>query len=238
MSFYGKLFNAMQKAFTKITIGDKSLLAETSEDAIAITGVNGISVFADNKTITIDGKTLEDNLTVSITNDSDPTDNILTYVITQNGKTVGSINIPLDLILREGSIVNENDRGEPGTFLKLTFKVENGTQDVYINVADLNEVAGDATDTITVNVDSNQKITANINPGSISTTELKDASITTAKISDKAVTAEKIASNAVVTDKIKDGAVTKEKLSEDLQTTIDKLSSSTYDEDSFTLTLF
>ena len=68
---------------------------------------------------------------------------------------IGRINIPLALILESGEITTTNDKNESGVFLHLTLRTsEFGSKDVYINVKDLNEIAGEDTDTIKIEVDS------------------------------------------------------------------------------------
>lgn len=51
---------------------------------------------------------------------------------------------------------------EPGTYLHLVFKTGYGSEDVYINVKSLNEVAGQDTEAIQVMVDASQAITADL----------------------------------------------------------------------------
>ena len=51
---------------------------------------------------------------------------------------------------------------EPGVYLHLVFKTGTGLKDVYINVKSLNEVAGQATEAVSVQVDASQAITADL----------------------------------------------------------------------------
>lgn len=51
---------------------------------------------------------------------------------------------------------------EPGTYLHLVFKTGHGSENVYINVKSLNEVAGQDTEAIQVMVDASQAITADL----------------------------------------------------------------------------
>ena len=71
-----------------------------------------------------------------LTKDSTSTDYAAVYHLTKDGENVGeAINIPKDLFVESGEIV-ENPAGQPeGKYLKLV--LQNQTAPVYINVADL-----------------------------------------------------------------------------------------------------
>nr|DAR10615.1 MAG TPA: hypothetical protein [Caudoviricetes sp.] len=72
----------------------------------------------------------------SLTKDATSTDYAAVYHLTKDGTNVGeAINIPKDLFVESGEIV-ENPAGQtPGKYLKLV--LQNQTDPVYINVADL-----------------------------------------------------------------------------------------------------
>ena len=72
----------------------------------------------------------------SLTKDATSTDYAAVYHLTKDGENVGeAINIPKDLFVESGEIV-ENPTGQPeGKYLKLV--LQNQTAPVYINVADL-----------------------------------------------------------------------------------------------------
>lgn len=72
----------------------------------------------------------------SLAKDATSTDYAAVYHLTKDGKNVGeAINIPKDLFVESGEIV-ENPAGQtPGKYLKLV--LQNQTAPVYINVADL-----------------------------------------------------------------------------------------------------
>lgn len=72
----------------------------------------------------------------SLTKDATSTDYVAVYHLTKDGDNVGeAINIPKDLFVKSGEIV-ENPTGQPaGKYLKLV--LQNQTAPVYINVADL-----------------------------------------------------------------------------------------------------
>lgn len=82
------------------------------------------------------------------------------YTISQGGNTVGTINIPKDLVAVSGEIVNSDGNNNPGTFIKLT--IQNGNP-FYIDVASLIEYnTVDSTAEVTLSQDANHKITATI----------------------------------------------------------------------------
>lgn len=61
------------------------------------------------------------------------------WTFKQGNVELGTIDIPLQTILKVAEIVGENDKGDKGTFIKLTFRTEEetGTSDVYIDVTEL-----------------------------------------------------------------------------------------------------
>lgn len=126
------------------------------------------------------------------------------YVIKQGENTVGTINIPKDMVVQSGEVVTNPEGQAAGTYIKLT--LANATNDViYVNVGTLVDIykAKDSAAQVQLAIDSSSReISATIVAGSISATEL--------------------AANAVVTAKIADGNVTKAKLSTDVQTSLDK----------------
>ena len=133
---------------------------------------------------------------VALSIKTDPEEGILkSYTITQgegeNAVTVGKIDIPKDLVVTEGSVV-ENPEGQPeGTYIKLV--IANQTAPLYINVKDLVDVYTAAQNAAQVQLAINSnEISATIVAGSIGTTELADNSVTTAKIGDGQITRAKI----------------------------------------------
>lgn len=124
------------------------------------------------------------------------------YEIKQGTTTVGTINIPKELVVEAGEIV-ENPAGQAaGTYIKLT--LQNVAEPLYIDVAKLVDVytAQQNAAQVQLNVDASNVISATIVAGSITSTEL--------------------AANAVVTAKIADKNVTKDKLSDAVQTSLGK----------------
>lgn len=101
----------------------------------------------------ITGATVEDALaevkdssivTLSSTTTSDGTSSILKkYTLTQNGETIGDIDIPKDLVVTSGSVVKGTWSGnvftevESGNGTALKLVIANQTEPVYINTLDL-----------------------------------------------------------------------------------------------------
>lgn len=126
------------------------------------------------------------------------------YTIKQGTKTVATIDIPKDMVVKSGA-VEKDPKGQPaGTYLVLT--LANATEDkVYVNVGTLVDIytAKASATQVQIAIDSaTREISATIVAGSVTATELADA--------------------AVVTAKIADGNVTKAKLSKEVQTSLEK----------------
>lgn len=131
---------------------------------------------------------------------------VKSYVVKQNGKQVGSIDIPTSLVVESGAVETDPTDDLKGTYLVLTLS-NKGQDKVYINVGTLVDIykakATAIGDKVKVTVDnSKREISATIVAGSITATEL--------------------ASNAVTTVKIADGNVTKAKLATDVQASLGK----------------
>lgn len=104
--------------------------------------------------------------------------NLKSYVFTQNGNTIGTINIPKDLVATHGELVKVNGTGKEGTFIKMT--IANGNP-FYIDVASLIEYnTVESTDEITL-TDTNHKISATINV--VNGSKLTDGSVAKTKLS-------------------------------------------------------
>lgn len=112
---------------------------------------------------------------------------IATYHLTKDGKNEGvAINIPKDLVVASGSVVELEDGALPegvtvaGTYIKLV--LANSAKPIYINVGSLIEyVTGGSTenDAIQINVSSDtHKVTASVKKGSL-TKEMLAADIVT-----------------------------------------------------------
>lgn len=128
------------------------------------------------------------------------------YTIKQGNNTVGTIDIPKDMVVESGEVVT-NPEGQPaGTYIKMV--LANVAEPLYVNVGTLVDIykAKASATQVQVAVDSaTREISATIVAGSIGATEL--------------------AANAVTTEKIADTNVTKAKLSTAVQASLDKADS-------------
>lgn len=126
------------------------------------------------------------------------------YVLKQGENTVGTINIPKDMVVQSGEVVVNPEGQDAGTYIKLT--LANATNDIiYVNVGTLVDIYKAKANAAQVQLaidSSTREISATIVAGSITSTELAD--------------------NAVVTAKMADGNVTKTKLSTEVQASLDK----------------
>lgn len=113
----------------------------------------------------------------SLTKDTTPSAGMAaTYHLTKDGVNTGvAIDIPKDLMVQSGSVVNVDGEGNTGTFIKLVLNDAANTA-LYINAADLVEyvtsgsVAGDM---VFVTVDpSTHKVTADITDGTVTKAKL------------------------------------------------------------------
>ena len=99
------------------------------------------------------------------------------YVLSQKGSAIATIDIPSDMVVSSGKVV-ENPAGQTaGTYIELT--LANATKDkIYINVGDLIEYvtgAAAADGIITTSVDDNHVLTATIGDGTITKAKLAEA---------------------------------------------------------------
>ncbi len=159
--------------------------ANSAVQSVTTDTASGITIGGDTKHPTVAVKVdvaPENKLTVSeaglkvvvpaadiynLTKDVDAGDYAAVYHLTKNGANVGeAINIPKDLFVKSGSIV-ENPQGQtPGTYIELI--LQNQEAPIYINVADLIDAyTGKVGDMITVAVSGTNEISATINKNSI-----------------------------------------------------------------------
>lgn len=118
---------------------------------------------------------LETSSKVTLTDNGSTSSYAKTYTISQGGSSIGTINIPKDLVVTSGSVVKNPTSSLTGTYIKLV--IANQTDPLYINVADLCDVyTGGSTATVKVAVSSTNQITASIVSGSVSKTML-DSSV-------------------------------------------------------------
>ena len=103
------------------------------------------------------------------------------YNLTKNGEIVGaSINIPKDMVVQSGAVIENPEGQAAGTYIKLV--LQNVEEPLYINVGDLIEyvTSGSAEgDMVVVTVSDDHKVTAAIADGTITlakmTTEVQTA---------------------------------------------------------------
>lgn len=124
---------------------------------------------------------------VTMTTNTSPQDTSLVkqYTLSQNGSTIGTIDIPKDLVAVSGEIVSQDGSGNTGTFIKLT--IQNGSP-FYIDVASLIEYNSVAdTDEIDMTESASHQISATIKTGSIALSKLASSVQTSIGKADTAV---------------------------------------------------
>lgn len=120
------------------------------------------------------------------------------YTIKQGSTTVGTIDIPKDLVVTSGSVVANPEGQTEGTYIKLV--IANQTDPLYINVGSLVDIytAKASATQIQLAIDSStREISASIVEGAVGTTELSENAVTTVKIADANVTLAKLATDVV-----------------------------------------
>lgn len=122
---------------------------------------------------------LTSSSTVTVSSAAGTDDVLKVYTITQGDKTVGTINIPKDLVVTSGSVVKgtwvdaafTEDVNGTGTALKLV--IANQDNPVYINTLDLvKDHTGSTVDGITVNISDTNVISVSVADGSITEAKL------------------------------------------------------------------
>ena len=155
---------------------------------------------------------------VTITSDVTSDGALKSYTIKQGTATVGVIDIPKDMVVESGEVV-ENPAGQPaGTYIKLV--LANVAEPLYINVGslvDIYKAKADATQVQLVIDPATREISATIVAGSIGTTELADNAITTVKIADANVTLAKLSTAVQASLEKADAAAPQTKLDEEVQ---------------------
>ena len=116
------------------------------------------------------------------------------YEITQGGTSVGTINIPKDMVVESGSVVENPEGQAAGTYIELV--LQNQATPIYIPVSKLVDVytAQASAAQVQLVISAANEISASIVAGSITSTELASDAVTTAKIADANVTKEKLSS--------------------------------------------
>lgn len=102
------------------------------------------------------------------------------YEFKQLGKTIGTINIPKDMVVQSGTVETKTQSGawgEAGTYLHLVLaNAENSS--IYINVGDLIEYVSAGSgenDAIQISISADHKVSASVKNGSITLAMLAEA---------------------------------------------------------------
>ena len=161
-----ELYMGYNSAWVKFGNGDNNYL-----DVRESKGVIQKTIDGSNWTDVVDlSKIAAPDSTVITVTEAEGSGSVLkAYTIAQGGTTIGTINIPKDLVVTSGSVVNgtwsgdtfkENASGK-GKALKLV--IANQTEPVYINPTDFIDVyAGGTNAEITVDVSNANVITATV----------------------------------------------------------------------------
>lgn len=132
------------------------------------------------------------------------------YTIKQGETTVGTIDIPKDMVVQSGEVVTNPAGQAAGTYIKLV--LANVTEPLFINVGTLVDIykAKASATQVQIAIDSStREISATIVAGSVGTTELADGAVTTAKIADGNITLAKLSTGVQTSLGKADSAVQK-----------------------------
>ena len=211
----GKISAAQQAAEAKAQAAQDKAdeIAADMGDVDGLSTTNKVVVDAINEVLTAVG-TGGAAAVVSVTATGATSDYAQVYEIKQGGVSVGTINIPKELVVESGEVVTNPAGQAAGTYIKLT--LQNVADPLYIDVAKLVDVYTAQANAAQVQlaVSASNEISATIVAGSISSTEL--------------------AENAVITAKIADLNVTKAKLSQSVQDSLDKADAAAPQESTYT----
>lgn len=177
------------KDYTDEKVGDLSTLKTTVKD----NGVTAINELFDK----IDASVTSGALSIDTTQTTEGM--AKSYTIKQGEKTIGTIDVPKDMVVSSGElqVLSETDAAghTVGTYLVLT--LANATSDkVWVNLDGLVDTytAAQSATQIQLAIDANtREISATIIAGSVTATEIATDAITTEKIADKNVTKDKLA---------------------------------------------
>lgn len=143
---------------------------------------------------------VEDAKTASAVSIEEDTTNSLyakVYTVKQGTNTIGTINIPKDMVVSSGTVETNPDDDHQGTFIVLT--LANATADkIYIEVGTLVDIYTAQQNATQVQLAINaatREISATIVAGSITSAELAADAVTTVKIADGNVTYAKLAAD-------------------------------------------
>lgn len=168
-----KKLDSLTAADASVTVGGTDT-AKTVKVAISEkTSGNALTLAEDGLAVTVPAAT---DYTVTVTEQQTAdTGYAKTYVIAQEATSLNAkINIPKDLVVSKGEIVNSNG-STSGTFIKLTL---NNDDVIYIDVKDLvDEVEANNGENpvVSITVTEGHKIAATLNNGTVTKTHLVTA---------------------------------------------------------------
>lgn len=173
---------------------------------------------------------ISDAFPVTISESTGSGDIAKIYTIKQGLSTIGTINIPKELVVTSGSVVAGTWSGTSftesasGTGKAIKLTIANQTTPIYINVKDLVDVytAQQNASQVQLSISASNVISATLVNGSVTTSILANGAVTTAKIDEGAVTTAKIAGSAVTSDKIDNDAVTEDKIEDSVLAKINR----------------
>ena len=137
---------------------------------------------------------------ITIETENTTTGSLKSYTVKQGDTVIGIIDIPKDFVVSEGSVIEDPEGQEPGTYIKLI--IANQDTPLYINVGtlvDIYKAKKNATQIQLAINSSTREISATIVAGSVGVDELADNAVTTVKIADANVTLAKLAVDVINT---------------------------------------
>ena len=128
---------------------------------------------------------------------TDSSDYAKVYTFKQGNNTIGSVNIPKDMVVQSGDVVVNPAGQAEGTYLRLVLANAENTE-IFVNVGtlvDIYKAEGDASQ-VQIEIDSaTREISATIVAGSIGANEIADNAILTRHIADANVTKAKLSTS-------------------------------------------
>ena len=132
------------------------------------------------------GAEMETVGTVSVSETAGSGNVLKIYTLSQRGQTIGTINIPKDLVATSGEIVDQDGSGNSGTFLKLVIA---NSDPIYVNVASLIEYNGVVSSSEITFTDTNHQISGTLAVGSIAKNKLDSSVQASLNLADSALQA-------------------------------------------------
>lgn len=176
LTFDGTYNSSTNKVATKSTVTSAIGALDVTDTAVDGKYVSAVSE-TDGK-ITVTRASLPTAPVYSIIKAEDSGDYAAIYNLTKDGTAVGAaINIPKDMVVKEGSVVTNPAGQTAGTYIKLVLQ-NNEDNPLYINVGSLIEyvTSGSASsDMVVVSVNDDHKVTATITDGTVTLAKLASA---------------------------------------------------------------